>query len=526
MQGKIIKGIGGFYYVHDGIGKVYECRAKGIFRNRGIKPLVGDDVEISVLDEEKATGNLDEILPRKNRLIRPAVSNVDQAVVVFAITDPMPNLNLLDRFLVMMERQEVPVSICFNKIDLVDAAEQEKLRAIYEPAGYPVHFISTYEKSGLEEFHRLIIGKTTVLAGPSGVGKSSITNFIQPEAQMETGGISEKIRRGKHTTRHSELFFVEEGTYMMDTPGFSSLYRGSGSRRRSRTFSRNLSHMRMNAVSWAVSTLASANAASRRRCRSIRSGRAGMTLPFDVSGIKREKEIRQKQPLTRNWEERTMIILSPSILGADFTKLGEQVAEVDKAGAQYIHLDVMDGAFVPSISFGMPVIKSLRPVTDRVFDVHMMVEEPGRYVEDIKKAGADLICVHQEACLHLDRTIAQIREAGLQTGVALNPATPVETLDVILPEVDMVLLMTVNPGFGGQKFIPYTVEKIKKLRAMCSERGLSTRIEVDGGITPDNVRTVLEAGADVIVAGSAVFKGNPAGNVKTFLNIFQEFEQG
>ena len=224
MQGKIIKGIGGFYYVHDGIGKVYECRAKGIFRNRGIKPLVGDDVEISVLDEEKATGNLDEILPRKNRLIRPAVSNVDQAVVVFAITDPMPNLNLLDRFLVMMERQEVPVSICFNKIDLVDAAEQEKLRAIYEPAGYPVHFISTYEKSGLEEFHRLIIGKTTVLAGPSGVGKSSITNFIQPEAQMETGGISEKIRRGKHTTRHSELFFVEESTYMMDTPGFSSLY--------------------------------------------------------------------------------------------------------------------------------------------------------------------------------------------------------------------------------------------------------------------------------------------------------------
>lgn len=165
-----------------------------------------------------------------------------------------------------------------------------------------------------------------------------------------------------------------------------------------------------------------------------------------------------------------MIILSPSILGADFTKLGEQVAEVDKAGAQYIHLDVMDGAFVPSISFGMPVIKSLRPVTDRVFDVHMMVEEPGRYVEDIKKAGADLICVHQEACLHLDRTIAQIREAGLQTGVALNPATPVETLDVILPEVDMVLLMTVNPGFGGQKFIPYTVEKSRSC-AQCAARG-------------------------------------------------------
>lgn len=224
MHGKIIKGVGGFYYVHDGIGKVYECRAKGIFRNRGIKPLVGDDVEITVLDEENEKGNIDDILPRKNQLIRPAVSNVDQAIIVFAITDPMPNLNLLDRFLVMMERQNVPVSICFNKVDLADTSKQEKLRFIYESAGYDVHFISTYEKTGLLEFYKLIVGKTTVLAGPSGVGKSSITNFIQPEAEMETGAISEKIKRGRHTTRHSELFFVEEDTYMMDTPGFSSLY--------------------------------------------------------------------------------------------------------------------------------------------------------------------------------------------------------------------------------------------------------------------------------------------------------------
>lgn len=224
MKGKIIKGIAGFYYVHDGVGTVYECKAKGIFRNRKIKPLVGDDVEITVLNEEEKTGNIDQILPRKNQLIRPAVSNVDQAVVVFAITEPMPNLNLLDRFLVMMERQEVPVIICFNKIDLSSQEEIDKLKAIYEPAGYPLHFISTYEEAGLATLHQLIAGKTTVLAGPSGVGKSSITNFLQPEAGMETGTVSEKIKRGKHTTRHSELFFMEEGTYMMDTPGFSSMY--------------------------------------------------------------------------------------------------------------------------------------------------------------------------------------------------------------------------------------------------------------------------------------------------------------
>ena len=224
MKGKIIKGIAGFYYVHDGRSKIYECKAKGVFRNRNIKPLVGDDVEFMVLDEKEGTGNIDAILPRKNKLIRPAVSNVDQAVVVFAVTEPLPNLNLLDRFLVMMERQEIPVIICFNKIDLSGGKEIEELRAIYGPAGYTLHFISTYEAAGLEKLHELIAGKPTVLAGPSGVGKSSITNFLQPEARMETGVVSEKIKRGKHTTRHSELFFVENGTYMMDTPGFSSMY--------------------------------------------------------------------------------------------------------------------------------------------------------------------------------------------------------------------------------------------------------------------------------------------------------------
>ena len=219
-----------------------------------------------------------------------------------------------------------------------------------------------------------------------------------------------------------------------------------------------------------------------------------------------------------------MLILAPSLLAADFKDLAGQIGAVERAGAGYLHLDVMDGAFVPSISFGMPVLSSIRSCTDLVFDVHMMVEEPGRYIDDIKKAGADLICVHQEACLHLDRTVNQIREAGLKAAVALNPATPVSTLENILPELDMVLIMSVNPGFGGQKFIPYTLDKVRALRAEANRRGLNLDIQMDGGITPENVGELIEAGANVFVAGSAVFKGDAAANTRRFLEVFERYE--
>lgn len=224
MTGKIIKGIAGFYYVHDGDSTVYVCKAKGIFRNRNIKPLVGDDVIFTVLDDETKEGSITQILPRSNQLVRPAVSNVDQALVIFSIIQPTPNLNLLDRFLVMMKRQDVPVMICFNKTDLTGDDEIERYGFLYRTAGYPVYFASTYDQNGIAEIRKLVQGKTTVLAGPSGVGKSSLINLIQPNARMATDIISQKIQRGKHTTRHSELFFVEERTYMMDTPGFSSMY--------------------------------------------------------------------------------------------------------------------------------------------------------------------------------------------------------------------------------------------------------------------------------------------------------------
>ena len=183
----------------------------------------------------------------------------------------------------------------------------------------------------------------------------------------------------------------------------------------------------------------------------------------------------------------------------------------------------MDGMFVPSISFAFPIIRSIRKCTDRIFDVHLMIEEPIRYIDDFVDAGADIITVHAEACRHLDRTVEAIREKGVLAGVALNPATPLETVRYILPKVDMLLIMTVNPGFGGQKFIPYTLEKIKKLRGMLNEAGLSTDIEVDGGVNAANVREVLDAGANVIVAGSAVFKNDAAANTKEFLKIFEEY---
>lgn len=224
MQGKIIKGIAGFYYVYAQNGEIYECRAKGIFRKDNRKPLVGDDVEITILDEGEKEGSLTEILPRKNSLIRPAVANVDQAFVIFAMENPKPNFMLLDRFLIMMEREQIPAMVCFNKKDLAQREELETLYQTYEGSGYRVVLSSAQSGEGIEEIRRILKGKTTVVAGPSGVGKSSITNALQQEVCMETGEISKKLNRGRHTTRHSQVIPVGEETFLVDTPGFSSLY--------------------------------------------------------------------------------------------------------------------------------------------------------------------------------------------------------------------------------------------------------------------------------------------------------------
>lgn len=219
-----------------------------------------------------------------------------------------------------------------------------------------------------------------------------------------------------------------------------------------------------------------------------------------------------------------MMILAPSMLSADFKELGKEIRTIEKNGAKYLHFDVMDGIFVPSISFGMPVLESIRPGTSLVCDAHLMITEPIRYIEAFAKAGADLITIHLEACEDVEATIAKIRECGCKVGISICPETPVSSLKDLVDKVDMVLVMSVHPGFGGQKFIPESLDKIRELKTMLDAKGLDVDIQVDGGIYTTNVAEVIEAGANIIVAGSAVFKGDTAQNTIDMMEILKKYE--
>ncbi|WP_455087421.1 ribulose-phosphate 3-epimerase [Parvimonas micra] len=219
-----------------------------------------------------------------------------------------------------------------------------------------------------------------------------------------------------------------------------------------------------------------------------------------------------------------MLELSPSLLSADFTDLKSEIEVLDKNGVKYLHLDVMDGMFVPNISFGPMIIKQLRPLTNMIFDVHLMIEDPDRYVQNFKDAGADILTVHYEACKHLHRTISYIKSLGMKAGVSLNPATNIEVLDYVLEDLDLVLIMSVNPGFGGQSFIPSAIDKIKNLKAKIRERNLNVIVEVDGGVKTTNVKDVIEAGADLIVSGSDVF-ADKENRIRAYKEIFKNYKK-
>ncbi len=325
----------------------------------------------------------------------------------------------------------------------------------------PCDFASAREGENILEIKEALKGKTTTVAGPSGVGKSSLINCLQENVNMETGSISRKIERGKHTTRHSELIPIDEDSYIMDTPGFSSLYTNDFGKGRIEILFSEFDQYQGGC------RFQGCNHISEPGCLVKRGSGRGKVHPVryeDYCEMYRELEQKEKGGTKMEYK------LSPSILSADFCNLEEGIRQTEENGAVYLHFDVMDGVFVPSISFGMPVLASIKPAVKQVIDTHLMITEPIRYVEAFAEAGADILTVHYEACKDIRATLDKIKACGMKTGLAISPDTPVEVLKEFLGEVDMFLCDDSPSGFGGQKLIPEMLDKVRTLRAMLNER--------------------------------------------------------
>ncbi|EHD47777.1 ribulose-phosphate 3-epimerase [Streptococcus pneumoniae GA16531] len=508
MQGQIIKALAGFYYVESD-GQVYQTRARGNFRKKGHTPYVGDWVDFSA--EENSEGYILKIHERKNSLVRPPIVNIDQAVVIMSVKEPDFNSNLLDRFLVLLEHKGIHPIVYISKMDLLeDRGELDFYQQTYGDIGYD--FVTSKE-----ELLSLLTGKVTVFMGQTGVGKSTLLNKIAPDLNLETGEISDSLGRGRHTTR-AVSFTISTGVKSQihqDFHPWTMKYQGL---KTSIRLSQRLLLLAEIVSSVLVPIPMSRLVPSNQLLKRVLLQPSVLTITCN-SLVKLkivEKPIKKSAKKFQNKEKpMSQYKIAPSILAADYANFEREIKRLEATGAEYAHIDIMDSHFVPQISFGAGVVESLRPHSKMVFDCHLMVSNPEHHLEDFARAGADIISIHVEATPHIHGALQKIRSLGVKPSVVINPGTPVEAIKHVLHLVDQVLVMTVNPGFGGQAFLPETMDKVRELVALREEKGLNFEIEVDGGIDDQTIAQAKEAGATVFVAGSYVFKGEVNERVQT-----------
>ena len=507
MQGQIIKALAGFYYVESD-GQVYQTRARGNFRKKGHTPYVGDWVDFSA--EENSEGYILKIHERKNSLVRPPIVNIDQAVVIMSVKEPDFNSNLLDRFLVLLEHKGIHPIVYISKMDLLeDREELDFYEQTYGNIGYD--FVTSKEA-----LLPLLTGKVTVFMGQTGVGKSTLLNKIAPDLNLETGEISVWVAGA--TLLEQLVFIISMGvksqTHQVFHPWIMKYQRRKTSIRPSQRLP--LSVETANSVLVPIPMSLLVRLSQQLKKVPLRPSVLTTTCNSSVRLKIAEKPIKKSAKKFQNKEKpMSQYKIAPSILAADYANFEREIKRLEATGAEYAHIDIMDGHFVPQISFGAGVVEALRPHSKMVFDCHLMVANPEHHLEDFARAGADIISIHVEATPHIHGALQKIRSLGVKPSVVINPGTPVEAIKHVLHLVDQVLVMTVNPGFGGQAFLPETMDKVRELVALREEKGLNFEVEVDGGIDNQTIAQAKEAGATVFVAGSYVFKGDVNERVQT-----------